>query len=89
MSNLKISDSALSALKEMWIDEHRTAMDQRAFPGAVGNAGNWLVKRGLAERLGLFTYASEKHGCRPWRYVRFKLTDLGRKLCEEMSLPIH
>ena len=56
------------------------------FPGAIGRHGTILVKKGLAERVGLWTYADNTRGELPDRWVRFNLTNLGRELCSSLGI---
>ena len=76
-----LSDVAVAALKELSAEEAHLRDSYRndapPFPGACGSGGTTLVRRGLAVRLGPHTYGSERHGCTPWRFVRYKLTDKG------------
>jgi predicted component of type VI protein secretion system len=50
------------------------------FPGAVGRVGSWLVKLGLARRLGRHTYNSGSYGERPDEWTRFECTEKGKQV---------
>lgn len=54
--------------------------------GAISRHGTTLVRQGLAVRIGLWTYADNSRGELPDRWVRFKLTKSGRKLCSELGI---
>lgn len=65
-----------SALQQLWQADTLNGMDPMypTFPGAVGRSGALLATRGLAEKVGMFTYET---GC---RYTRYKITDAGRRV---------
>ncbi len=76
---MELTDPERKALIELWKGEHLSGFDSQrpAFPGAVGQDGASLVRKGLAERIGPITYE------RGARYTAYKLTEAGKDCANE------
>lgn len=84
---MKLTLNAAMGLAELLRDENAQGMsNQNPFPGAIGRRGSALVRLGLAINLGRHIYANNRPeiGERPDAYVRFELTNKGRKAAKKL-----
>ncbi|MEW8120043.1 MAG: hypothetical protein AB2792_23020 [Candidatus Thiodiazotropha sp.] len=77
----ELTDVQRRGLKQLFNDERFGSVHS----GAIGRAGTGLVKKGLAERIGYTIYAGNyRNKCIPEAWIKFKLTEKGRKLAKEL-----